>query len=78
MRRRYRRRDATRTNERLKAFIYADAMKRGILLHPRHLWYVSTAHTEGDIDRSVDVVDEAMRAATLRHPELRRTETVSR
>ncbi len=50
-------------NAALSRFVYASAMREGILLHPRHLWFVCAAHTEDDIDRSVDVVDRAMGAA---------------
>jgi glutamate-1-semialdehyde 2,1-aminomutase len=33
--------------------------KRGIFVHPHHNWFVSVAHTEADVRRTVDVADEA-------------------
>ncbi|HYA34718.1 MAG TPA: hypothetical protein VEF03_03815, partial [Candidatus Binataceae bacterium] len=36
-----------------------EAAKRGVYLHPRHNWFLSTAHTEEDIRRTLEVTDEA-------------------
>jgi glutamate-1-semialdehyde 2,1-aminomutase len=47
-------------NDALRATFYNEMFKRGILLHPRHLWYTSYAHTAADIDRTLDAADEAM------------------
>ena len=44
----------------LKERFYADVLAGGVLLHPNHLWYVSTAHTERDIDDALAIVDGAM------------------
>ncbi|MBV9718696.1 MAG: aminotransferase class III-fold pyridoxal phosphate-dependent enzyme [Candidatus Eremiobacteraeota bacterium] len=44
----------------VKEHFYANVLAHGILLHPNHLWYVSTAHTERDIDDALTIVDEAM------------------
>lgn len=49
--------------ERVKASFYREMLARGILLHPRHLWFISAAHTEGDIARTLEAADEAMRLA---------------
>jgi len=46
--------------EALKERFYAHVLARGVLLHPNHLWYVSTAHTTSDIDEALSVVDDAM------------------
>lgn len=50
-------------NERLKEAVYEHALGQGILLHPRHLWFISSAHDEAMIDRAVEAVDEGMRLA---------------
>lgn len=57
-------------NERLKAMVYEEAIAAGILLHPRHLWYISTAHTQAEIDRAVETIDRAMHATISACPEL--------
>ncbi|MDB5824727.1 MAG: sle [Herminiimonas sp.] len=54
--------DATINNTVRTAF-YSEMFRRGILLHPRHLWYISYAHTEADIDRTLAAADEAMEIA---------------
>lgn len=52
-------------NERLKTTFYREAMKHGVLFHPRHLWFISYAHTAQDIDRTLQVADLAFRAARM-------------
>jgi len=34
---------------------------RGVYLHPHHNWFVSAAHTEADLERVLDVTEEAFR-----------------
>jgi glutamate-1-semialdehyde 2,1-aminomutase len=33
---------------------------RGVLLHPRHMWFISGAHTERDIAHTLSAANEAM------------------
>lgn len=44
--------------ERNKIFGAACAA-RGVFMHPHHNWFLSTAHTEADIRRTLEVTDEA-------------------
>jgi len=44
--------------ERNKIFGAACAA-RGVFMHPHHNWFLSTAHTEADIRRTLDVTDDA-------------------
>jgi glutamate-1-semialdehyde 2,1-aminomutase len=37
----------------------AEALRRGALFHPFHNWFVSTAHTNSDIDRALEATDAA-------------------
>jgi glutamate-1-semialdehyde 2,1-aminomutase len=37
----------------------AAAAERGVYFHPHHNWFLSSAHTEADIDRTLAVADEA-------------------
>lgn len=48
-----------RTNDAMIATFYAEVLARGILLHPRHLWFISAAHTGAEIDRTLDACDHA-------------------
>jgi glutamate-1-semialdehyde aminotransferase len=50
-------------NGALRQNFYSAMLAQGILLHPRHLWYTTLAHTAEDIDRSVAAADEAMALA---------------
>lgn len=56
--------EAHRTRQ--QAAFYEGVFARGVLLHPRHLWFISLAHTEEDIARTLDVCDAAaVEAASL-------------
>jgi len=52
-----------RVRERMRTTFFSEMFARGILLHPRHLWYTSWSHTEADIDRTLAAADEAMAVA---------------
>jgi glutamate-1-semialdehyde 2,1-aminomutase len=43
----------------LRNAFFADVIGQGILMHPRHLWFISYAHQESHIDRAIDAVDAA-------------------
>ena len=36
-----------------------EAAKRGVYLHPSHNWFLSTAHSDEDIERTLAVTDVA-------------------
>lgn len=50
-------------NASVRDAFYAGVLARGVLLHPRHLWFVSAAHTARDIERTLDACDGAMQEA---------------
>lgn len=50
-------------NERVKARFYREVFAQGVLLHPRHLWFVSYAHSEDDIDYTLAIADKAFALA---------------
>jgi len=54
--------DEKRT-ERVKARFYREVLAGGVLLHPRHLWFVSYSHTANDIERTLAVADGAFASA---------------
>ena len=56
------------TNDKLIDVFYGRMFQLGVLLHPRHLWYISFAHSEDDIDMTLNAAETAMaeaRAAVL-------------
>jgi glutamate-1-semialdehyde 2,1-aminomutase len=53
-------RDDAGSFERSRVFGAACA-QRGIYLHPHHNWFLTTAHSEADIRRTLDVTDVAFR-----------------
>jgi glutamate-1-semialdehyde aminotransferase len=46
-------------NEAVKTAFYREMLARGVLLHPRHLWFVSYAHSPEDIERTLEHADAA-------------------
>ena len=34
-------------------------MKRGLLVNPNEKFYISIAHTDADVERTLDIADEA-------------------
>ena len=50
-------------NERVKACFYREVLAQGVLLHPRHLWFISYAHGAEDIDRTLAIADRAFELA---------------
>ncbi len=58
-------------NARVAATFYGHAYEHCVLMHPRHLWFMSLAHTDDDIDRVLDVCDDAMARVRAEHPDAR-------
>lgn len=55
------------TRDATAATFYTEMLQRGILLHPRHLWFISAAHSDDDIERTLAAADAAMAAVRARH-----------
>jgi len=44
----------------LRAQLFAsEAMKRGIFFHPHHNWFISAAHEKEDIEKTINIANEA-------------------
>lgn len=48
--------------KRRSDIFYRELLARGVLLHPRHLWFPSLAHSTLDVERTLEAVDAAMGA----------------
>lgn len=46
-------------NEAVKTAFYREMLARGVLLHPRHLWFVSYAHSREDIEQTLEHAEAA-------------------
>ena len=51
------------TNDALRSAFYEAMLERGILLHPRHMWFISYAHQATDIDTTLEHARSAMKLA---------------
>ena len=40
----------------------ATMLERGVIVHPRHSWFLSAAHDDGDVDRFLDAAQDGLRA----------------
>jgi glutamate-1-semialdehyde aminotransferase len=54
--------DATK-NAFLSRIFFQEVLAHGVLLHPRHLWFISQAHTEDDVAMTIDVAKRALKSA---------------
>lgn len=50
-------------NTLLSCWFYREVLARGQLLHPRHLWFLSGAHTAEDVERTLAACQVALREA---------------
>ena len=50
-------------NGRLTTRFYEEMLERGFLLHPRHMWFLSYAHTDEDVERTIEAARGALRCA---------------
>jgi len=49
--------------EALKKRFYIETAQRGVLFHPNHCWFLSMAHTEGDVQKTLEASRESMKLA---------------
>jgi glutamate-1-semialdehyde 2,1-aminomutase len=54
--------DLTTANKDLGLRWALELIRRGLLVNPNEKFYISIAHTEADVDRTLDVVDQAFAA----------------
>jgi glutamate-1-semialdehyde aminotransferase len=52
--------DDPEISAKLGTTFYEQVLAHGVLLHPRHLWFICDAHTDRDIERALAVADAAM------------------
>jgi len=45
----------------LSQFFFRQVLAHGIFLHPRHMWFLSHAHREEDIERTLDVTGKVLK-----------------
>ena len=51
------------TNDALRTAFYEAMLARGVLMHPRHMWFISYAHKAADIDTTLEHAQSAMKVA---------------
>ena len=51
------------TNDALRTAFCEAMLERGVLLHPRHMWFISYAHQGSDIDTTLEHARSAMKVA---------------
>jgi glutamate-1-semialdehyde 2,1-aminomutase len=54
--------DLTTANKDLGLRWALELLKRGLLVNPNEKFYISIAHTEGDVDKTLDIADQAFAA----------------
>ncbi len=51
------------TNDALRTAFHEAMLELGVLLHPRHMWFISYAHQASDIDTTLEHARSAMKVA---------------
>lgn len=54
--------DTEDQNEQARRAFYITTTRAGVLLHPRHHWYISAAHTDEDLASTLNVCTDAFEA----------------
>jgi glutamate-1-semialdehyde 2,1-aminomutase/spore coat polysaccharide biosynthesis protein SpsF len=49
------------TNERAKNIFFSHVINRGVFLHPNHHWFLSLAHTNKDVEYTLNAADEGFK-----------------
>ena len=47
---------------------YTQCIRRGLFVQPYHHWYICYRHTEADLDRALDVVQESLAYVAQEYP----------
>ena len=55
-------RSAMKANRQMYMDFAFELLQRGVRILPRGTWFLSSAHTQGDIDKSLAMVEEALKA----------------
>ena len=50
-------------NRELRQRFFTETTRRGVLLHPEHQWFLSSAHTPADIEYTLEACRNAMAVA---------------
>ncbi len=51
-----------------RTLFYTEAIRRGLFIQPYHHWYVSYRHTIDDLEKALQVIDEALQVVTRKYP----------
>lgn len=54
------------SEEQLKRYFYGECAKRGLLFHPNHHWYISAAHQEEDIYKTIKIMDHVLKSREIK------------
>jgi glutamate-1-semialdehyde 2,1-aminomutase len=49
--------------EAVRKTFFTETTRRGVLFHPGHCWFLSLAHTDADVDRTLEVSRASLKAA---------------
>ena len=47
---------------------YTQCIRRGLFVQPYHHWYIAYRHTEADLNRALEVVEESLAWVAQSHP----------
>jgi glutamate-1-semialdehyde aminotransferase len=51
-----------------RKFFYTETIRRGLFIQPYHHWYIAHRHTDDDLQKSLDIIDEAFSETLKEYP----------
>lgn len=51
-----------------RTLFYTEVIRRGLFIQPYHHWYISYRHTEGDLKKALQVIDDALQVVSKEYP----------
>lgn len=57
--------------EAVRRAFFTETTRRGVLFHPGHCWFLSLAHSDRDVDKTLEVARESLKLAAAAAPQRR-------
>jgi len=51
-----------------RTYFYTETIRRGLFIQPYHHWYIAHRHTDEDLQKSLDIIDEAFTETLKKYP----------
>ncbi len=60
--------DKEKTYRARREYFYTQTIRRGLFVQPYHHWYIAHRHTDADLEKALEAIDEALELTARRFP----------